>query len=108
MDQLAQEIKSLRHHITGNGGKGILQRIAENETDIDFIRGNYVEKTECRNNRVTDYSNVEKEFQYIKNELKKITDTKQDDRRANLMIAGIIASSLFSAAGLFLAISGGV
>ena len=107
VDELRQHVQTLKHHIIGNGGKGILKRIDEAEQDIETIQGNFVEKGECRRNRVDDYRNIEKEFDVIKQSLKDMKETRSDDKRMNVVIIGILASSLLSAASLVITVLGG-
>lgn len=42
MEDVASTVQSLKHHIIGNGGKGILRRMDEAEQDIYHFRGNFV------------------------------------------------------------------
>jgi uncharacterized coiled-coil DUF342 family protein len=100
MADIKQHVQSLRHHILGNGGKGLLRRIDEAEQEIDHFRGNFVEKIECRNNRVTDFRQIEKEFAQVNAALKDLKDNRMDDKKMNLMVLGIVVTSITSVASL--------
>jgi len=100
--ELKQEVQSLRHHVRGNGGKGLLVRMDDVEKEVDMIQGNFVEKGECRRNRVEDYRQVEKEFLVIQNALKEMKEERSGDKRMNVVIIGIVVSSLLSAGSLII------
>lgn len=87
----------LTHAIRGNGGKGILTRVNEIEQEHEFIRTNYVDKTECQKNRVADYSNLESKLESIREQVDKLYKMRVTDKRMTIAIVGIIASTTMSA-----------
>jgi len=101
---LKQHVQSLRHHIHGNGGLGLLRRVDVAEQEIDHFRGNFVEKGECRRNRVEDFNNVEREFKAVRDALAEMKDTRSSDKRMTITVIGVLSTSLFSAASLVVSI----
>src|SRR6056297_2635778 len=99
-EELKEKVISLSHHVIGNGGKGLIPRMDEAEKDIEVLETNKVDKLDCRRNRVEDYQNVEKEFKALKTALDELKKSRVDDKKLTIMVLGILASSLFSAASL--------
>lgn len=100
--ELKHQVLSLRHHISGNGGKGILQRINDVEQKMDFFEGNFVDKGVCLQNRTTDFSANDRQYQEVLSKIEEFRQERRDDKTNKIMLWGILTSALLSLASLIM------
>jgi len=91
----------LVHIVRGNGGKGLLSRMDEAEKENDFVRANFIDKTECQKNRVADYSNLESKLDHLQEQIERLYNYRVSDKRMTITMIGILVSASMSAISLF-------